>query len=257
MLTLSDGPPGASRNPPWTRDELILALDLYVRTNAGTSPGLEAEARPLSALLNSLQRALGYSGETLRNPNGVKMKLMNFRAHDPAFAGRTGLSRGNKLEAEVWRDFADRPATLATAAAVIRVRLTGSAGRDLLGADTGELDGIAEASEGRALTVLHLRRERSTALARAKKDRALKTAGRLACEACGCDYAERYGDRGHGFIECHHTRPVAELGDGAKTRLEDLALVCASCHRMIHARRPWLEIEELREVVKSNPAHGI
>ena len=117
--------------------------------------------------------------------------------------------------------------------------------------DTGELNEIAEAPEGRALTVSHLRHERSRALARVRKDRTLRTAGRLACEACGFDYAERYGERGHGFIECHHTRPVSELGNGAVTRLEDLALVCASCHRMIHARRPWLGMDELRAMVGS------
>ena len=109
-----------------------------------------------------------------------------------------------------------------------------------------ELGGIIEASEGRAILVTHLDRERSSSLAREKKERALRDTGALACEACGFDFAARYGDRGIGFIECHHTRPVSELDDGGRTRLEDLALVCANCHRMIHARRPWMSVEELR-----------
>ena len=77
----------------------------------------------------------------------------------------------------------------------------------------------------------------------------MRTAGRLACEACDFNYTERYGERGHGFIGCHHTRPVAELGDGGRMRLEDLALVCASCHRMIHARRGWLGVDQLRALI--------
>ena len=115
--------------------------------------------------------------------------------------------------------------------------------------DMGELDEIAEAPEGRARTVTHLRRERSAAIVEAKKAQGWRDAGRLVCEACGLDYEERYGERGRGFIECHHTRPLSELNGGDVTRLEDLALVCASCHRMIHARRPWLTVEELRALL--------
>lgn len=63
---------------------------------------------------------------------------------------------------------------------------------------------------------------------------------------CGFDFAERYGERGHGFIECYHTQPVHTLRDGDKTKLDEFALLCANCHRMVHARRPWLSIGQLR-----------
>ncbi|WP_352230624.1 MULTISPECIES: HNH endonuclease [Asaia] len=36
---------------------------------------------------------------------------------------------------------------------------------------------------------------------------------------------------------------------GTKTKLSDLALLCANCHRMIHARRPWLSLDELRQII--------
>jgi 5-methylcytosine-specific restriction protein A len=36
------------------------------------------------------------------------------------------------------------------------------------------------------------------------------------------------------------------LRPGTKTRLIDLALVCANCHRMLHRSRPWPTIAELR-----------
>ena len=102
-----------------------------------------------------------------------------------------------------------------------------------------------EADEGRLLTVLHRHRERSRKLVEQKKAQVLRAQQRLACEVCGFDFAAVYGERGVGFIECHHTRPVSE-GQAAKTRLKDLALVCANCHRMIHAQRPWLTLDELR-----------
>ncbi len=103
--------------------------------------------------------------------------------------------------------------------------------------------GMAEALEGRKVTARHVRRERSAWLRRKK----IEAAGeRPVCEACGFDFETFYGDRGHGFIECHHLTPVSELSLATRTRLEDLALLCANCHRMIHASRPWIDIDELK-----------
>ena len=85
------------RNPPWTRDELILALDLYLR-NRRSPPGKNSpEVNELSELLNKMGQALGLSEmEKFRNPNGVYMKLMNFRSYDPEYTkdGKVGLTRG-------------------------------------------------------------------------------------------------------------------------------------------------------------------
>ncbi|VUF13576.1 HNH endonuclease [Methylobacterium dankookense] len=73
--------------------------------------------------------------------------------------------------------------------------------------------------------------------------------GALRCEACGFDFSARYGERGHGFIECHHTKPVSSLSAGERTKSQDLALLCANCHRMIHVARPWLSLSDLRAIV--------
>jgi 5-methylcytosine-specific restriction enzyme A len=78
----------------------------------------------------------------------------------------------------------------------------------------------------------------------------MRDRGRLGCEGCDFDFADAYGERGKGYMEVHHTRPVHEIKPGHVTRLADLALVCANCHRMIHARRPWLKVEELRRSVR-------
>jgi 5-methylcytosine-specific restriction protein A len=116
-------------------------------------------------------------------------------------------------------------------------------------ADTDIDDGLQEAPEGRLLTRKHLARERNRKLVDSKRKQALRKHGKLACEACGFDFAARYGHRGDGFIECHHTKPVATLLEGHKTHVDDLALVCANCHRMIHRAKPWLSIANVRELV--------
>jgi hypothetical protein len=104
----------------------------------------------------------------------------------------------------------------------------------------------AGAREGRIVYRQHRLRERSPVLRRLKTQEAMEEHGRLACEACGFDYAERYGTLGEGFIECHHKTALAE-GAVRETVLDDLALLCASCHRMIHRSDPMVTVEELRE----------
>ncbi|MOA20439.1 HNH endonuclease [compost metagenome] len=96
------------------------------------------------------------------------------------------------------------------------------------------------------LTRLHRTRERKRTLVEAKKKEALKKHGRLRCEACDFDFAETYGPSGQGIIDVHHTKPVHTLKPGEKTKLTELALVCANCHRMIHSSRKWLTVEQVR-----------
>ena len=88
-------------------------MNLYVRLADQRFMHDSPEILECSQLLNRLQRLLGTAGsKTLRNSNGVYMKLMNFRRFDPTFAavGRRGLLRGNKLEEEVWNTFDPDPA---------------------------------------------------------------------------------------------------------------------------------------------------
>ena len=97
-------PKPAQRNPPWSRDELILALDFYLTHREHTPGKQSAEIAELSAILNQMAQELGADRDkTYRNPNGVYMKLMNFRRFDPDYTreGKVGLQRGNRLEGGV------------------------------------------------------------------------------------------------------------------------------------------------------------
>lgn len=109
--------------------------------------------------------------------------------------------------------------------------------------------GAEGAGEGAAVLRQHLARERDPRI-RAKKIRSvIKRGGRVACEVCGFDFHRAYGERGRGYIECHHRVPLHVSGE-TLTRLEDLALLCSNCHRMIH-RSSWLTVEELQGIVAS------
>jgi 5-methylcytosine-specific restriction protein A len=245
--------PDGGANPDWTPDELIVALNFYLEYRPNPPSKGSDEIAELSHTLNRLGDKLFPPDEranTFRNENGVYMKLMNFRSLDPTYTGdgKVGLSRGAKADAEVWAEFSADPARCQRVAASIIATLddpeVGSPGseRDLS-------EELLEAPEGRLLARKHFARERNRKLVESKHKQALRKYGKLACEACDFDFAVVYGDRGSGFIECHHTKPVATLGEGQKTHINDLALVCANCHRMIHRSKIWLSIVELRALL--------
>jgi predicted HNH restriction endonuclease len=110
-------------------------------------------------------------------------------------------------------------------------------------------DDAEEFPEGRILLRLHRARERSPKLRELAKRRAIRASGHVSCIVCGFDFAVTYGLLGDGYIECHHTKPVSELAAGSKTNVEDVALLCANCHRMVHRRRPWLTLGQLADLL--------
>ncbi|MDN5896921.1 MAG: HNH endonuclease, partial [Nocardioides sp.] len=75
----------------------------------------------------------------------------------------------------------------------------------------------------------------------------------ISCEVCAFDFGATYGALGEGYVEVHHRLPLHASGP-VKTRLEDLALLCSNCHRMIHRARPWLTPEGLGAVVRRQQA---
>lgn len=91
-------------------------------------------------------------------------------------------------------------------------------------------------TEGKPRLIAHLRRERASGLAQAKKDWFVRTHGKLFCQRCGMDPVAIYdGAHGVACIEVHHQAvQVEEMADGHRTRLEELQCLCANCHRVEH-----------------------
>lgn len=101
--------------------------------------------------------------------------------------------------------------------------------------------------EGRILTRLHAYKERDrTFSARAKRYYKKRAGGTLFCMACGLRPEALYDDRGERCIEAHHKVPIEQLQPDSITRVSDMAMVCASCHRVIHSRVPCLTLEEVK-----------
>lgn len=235
------------KNPPWTRDEHIIALDFYL-SHLPSIPGKDSsEVQDLSKVLNNLNSFLDHQiTEKFRNPSGIYMKLMNFRRFDPAYTG-VGLAHGNKDEEVVWNLYAHKPDELAKLAAHIKQFAT-SETKDIPLISEDEEEG----NEGQILSRVHRYRERDRTLVSKKKIKFLQENPKLFCQGCGFDFQNKYGDRGKDFIECHHTKPVSELSVGETTKLVDLVLLCSNCHRIVHRKKPWLTIDELKLLVVTN-----
>lgn len=71
------------------------------------------------------------------------------------------------------------------------------------------------------------------------------------CMVCGFNFGRRYGERGEGFIEVHHLKPIAARGRTRVHPKKDMIVICSNCHRMIHRRRDdvWSAVR-LRRLLK-------
>ncbi len=92
------------------------------------------------------------------------------------------------------------------------------------------------ATEGMRTLLAHRRRERSSAL-RDKKLAEIRSAhGKCVCALCGINEATRYPPTlASRIFEVHHLAPLSTAATPVHTTLADLAVLCANCHRAVHA----------------------
>lgn len=97
--------------------------------------------------------------------------------------------------------------------------------------------GISDAAtEGGQALRAHRRRERSTALRNKKLAEVRATYGKCVCALCGIDETTRYPAALTARIfEVHHLAPLSKATTPVRTTLADLAVLCANCHRAVHA----------------------
>lgn len=90
MASLSTKPP----RRPWTREETLLALNLYYRTPFGRQHSRNPEIIQLASVIG-------------RTPDSVSMKLNNFTSLDPLEQARgvSGLKGASNLDRAIWEEF--------------------------------------------------------------------------------------------------------------------------------------------------------
>lgn len=145
----------------------------------------------------------------------------------------------DELQFDIWQKFNDhfvpseQQSTTTTSAIIIELETTNP---DLT------------VTEGELRLVAHLVKERNPKIVREKKQQAINN-NALRCEVCAFSFPETFH---YNFIECHHLSPIGQTGV-RETRLEDLALVCANCHRMLHTKfdGQYLSIQQLQTRIKA------
>ena len=107
-----------------------------------------------------------------------------------------------------------------------------------------------EFPEGKIIERKHKARERNSHVVQIAKDNFKSKHGKLFCEVCNFCFEEKYGAVGKDFIEGHHTIAVSEMQQDHKTRPEDIIMLCSNCHKMVHKKRPWLTIKDIKKLLK-------
>lgn len=227
----------------WTREELILVLDLYLDIWKEPTNQFHPKIIELAEILTLLQ-AYTQSKPGVRTPDAVSFKLNSFLSLDNRYE-KQGVN-STKLARELWNEFHGKREHLSNFASKIK-----NIAR--MGQDIGEIEAqdVYSANEGKIFYRLHKLKERDSKLILLKKKDVLKKNGRLFCEVCNFNFEDFYGEIGQDFIECHHKKPISELKLEDETTLDDLAVVCSNCHRMLHRKKELLSIEELRKMLVS------
>jgi putative restriction endonuclease len=119
-------PPNANRL--WTREELIIAFNLYCKIPFGKID----QSNPVVIALADVLR---------RTPGSLAWKLANFARLDPALQARgiRGASHGSKGEVEIWKEFNDNWDTLAFESERLLASLTHQSVEELNGLNEDEL----------------------------------------------------------------------------------------------------------------------
>lgn len=110
-----------ARNPSWTKEEIILASEVYIRADGRVLGPKDADVIELSYFL----RRADFHGdaerdEKFRMPKSVGLKLANIRGADPTRPG--GLMNGSQFDGIFWEEFRGDEGKLFDAAASIKAR---------------------------------------------------------------------------------------------------------------------------------------
>lgn len=103
----------------------------------------------------------------------------------------------------------------------------------------------SEFYEGNMITIKQNKYERNT---KARRE-CLKHYG-YKCQICGFDFEEFYGEIGKDIIEVHHRKALSEIKENYTVDpIRDLVPVCSNCHTIIHSRKPYYTVEELKSIL--------
>lgn len=232
-----------TRDVAWTEDELILACALVADAGWKQLDDSDPRIQALSDLLQLGPIPVEDRTPKFRNPNGVARKTADIATVHPDYTGKP--TRGGRLDKVVLDEFLADPAGMRAKADAVRAAFLS---REFVGVGVEDDTVDVGSSEGGVLFRQHAVRERDPKLRKRKLDSVRESGQPLACEVCGLQPSVLYPgvEASDSLFDVHHVVPLSVSGV-TTTRLADLAVLCPSCHRAIHASRPWATPKQLRE----------
>lgn len=113
-----------------------------------------------------------------------------------------------------------------------------------------DVDEALLANKGaRAFWRAHLRTERDRYTVWSIRKHVLRQTGKLECEACGLDLARAYGPKSEDVSEIHLRITLDRFEAGEYPSLEDYAILCPNCHRVIHRIDPMPAVEDFKAML--------
>jgi hypothetical protein len=91
----------------------------------------------------------------------------------------------------------------------------------------------------------------------ASRDPRLRAAAKehwgLTCYCCGFHFERFYGSIARGLAIVHHLQTFsADDGGRRRSSVEEVRVVCANCHQVIHTTDPPTEVDELRNLISDS-----
>lgn len=212
-------------NARWTRDEVILGLDVLFSTQ---SKGLSVESDSiieLSKLLNELPIIPeSERDETFRNPAGVRRQLLTFewglrKNKKPVHVGQVFYT--------VFEDFNQDIETIKKiSSSIIKNKKT------IKKIGFSSIDRASFFYEGMLLFNVHRYIEQRQGLRFSKKVER--------CNLCSISPRSVYAiDEDASFLEPHLLVPPEEMEPEMRLTEKDFIILCPNCHKVLHQLRPW------------------
>ena len=121
---------------------------------------------------------------------------------------------------------------------------------------------VWKAARGRPLVQVERAMEGATTEARSRyRDPRLRQSAlqlsKGVCAACGIDYSSQAHGLGRHCLVVHHTKQLKDSDQPRETKVNELAVLCANCHMMIHANpTKAMTVAQLRSKLRSSRRKG-
>ena len=219
----------------WTRDEVILGLDVLI-SNEGKSLSIDSKAIiELSQLLNRLPLIpISKRNEKFRNVAGVRRQLLTF---EWSLRNKKKASHVGQMFYTVFSEYNGNLIELQNIAQAIRRN-------EISIHEMGGciFDETINFPEGNILHSLHRHLEWREGARFQKESKK--------CAVCFIQPEQIYGSLAitH-FFETHLLVPPIKLSPNLDFINDDFITVCPNCHRMLHQYRPWLSRNRCKEIL--------